>query len=61
VEVLATASGSQEMAEAVGEFFGDPKLAWNVLATPTRTRNAIRLIAGEDALRNVVALGAAAA
>jgi hypothetical protein len=61
VEVLATASQSQAMAETVGEFFGYPQRAWNVLATPTRTRNAIKRIAGEDALQNVLgALGAAA-
>jgi hypothetical protein len=60
VEVLATASQSHEMAETVGEFFGDPKLAWNVLATPTRTRNAIKAIAGDDMLQGVLlALGGA--
>ena len=61
VEVLATASQSQPMAETVGEFFGDPKLAWNVLATPTRTRSAIKAIAGDEALQGVLlALGGAA-
>jgi flavin-dependent dehydrogenase len=60
VELLAAASQSQEIAETVGEFFGDPKLARNVLATPERTRTAIKLIAGEDALQNIlVVLGGA--
>jgi hypothetical protein len=54
VELLATASNSEEMAETVGSFFGDPTLARNVLATPARTRNAIKLIAGEPALQNVM-------
>jgi hypothetical protein len=61
VEVLATASQSEAMAETVGAFFGDPKLAWNVLATPARTRNAIKAIAGDGALQGVLlALGGAA-
>jgi hypothetical protein len=47
------------MAETVGSFFGDPTLARNVLATPARTRNAIKLVAGEPVLENVMlALGA---
>jgi hypothetical protein len=59
VELLATAAHSEEMAETVGSFFGDPTLARNVLATPARTRNAIKLVAGEPVLENVMlALGA---
>lgn len=54
VELLATASNSEEMAETVGSFFSDPTLARNVLATPARTRNAIKLVAGEPALQNVM-------
>ena len=60
VELLAAASQSQQIAETVGEFFGDPVLARNVLATPERTRNAIKLIAGETALQDLlIALGGA--
>jgi len=59
VELLATAANSEEMAEMVGSFFGDPTLARNVLASPARTRNAIKLVAGEPVLENVMlALGA---
>ncbi|MHB8695768.1 MAG: styrene monooxygenase/indole monooxygenase family protein [Solirubrobacteraceae bacterium] len=62
VEVLATAAFSEEMAETVGSFFGNPVRARNVLATPARTRNAIKLVAGEPVLDNVMAaLGAQAA
>jgi hypothetical protein len=62
VEVLATAAFSEEMAETVGSFFGNPVRARNVLATPARTRNAIKLVAGEPVLENVMAaLGAQAA
>jgi hypothetical protein len=62
VELLATAAHSEEMAETIGSFFGDPVLARNVLATPARTRNAIRLVAGEPVLSNVInALSAQAA
>jgi 2-polyprenyl-6-methoxyphenol hydroxylase-like FAD-dependent oxidoreductase len=61
VELLATAAHSEEMAETVGSFFSDPTLGRNVLATPTRTRNAIKLVAGEPVLENVMlALGAQA-
>jgi flavin-dependent dehydrogenase len=61
VELLATAANSEEMAETVGSFFGDPTLARNVLATPARTRNAIRLVAGQPVLDGVMlALGQAA-
>jgi hypothetical protein len=61
VELLATAAHSEEMAETVGGFFGDPVRARNVLATPSRTRNAIKLVAGEPVLENVMlALGAQA-
>jgi flavin-dependent dehydrogenase len=61
VELLATASNSEEMAETVGSFFGNPVHARNILATPARTRNAIKLVAGEPALENVMlALGAQA-
>jgi 2-polyprenyl-6-methoxyphenol hydroxylase-like FAD-dependent oxidoreductase len=55
VELLAAASQSQELAETVGEFFGDPAMARNVLATPDRTRNAIKLVAGANALEGVLA------
>jgi hypothetical protein len=55
VEVLATAAFSEEMAETVGTFFGNPVRARNVLATPARTRNAIKLVAGELVLENVMA------
>jgi flavin-dependent dehydrogenase len=59
VELLATAANSEEMAEMVGSFFGDPTLARNVLASPARTRNAIKLVAGEPVLENVMlAVGA---
>jgi hypothetical protein len=60
VELLVAASRSQELAETVGEFFGDTTMARNVLESPERTRDAIRLIAGEDALQDVlVTLGGA--
>jgi hypothetical protein len=55
VELLAAASQSQELAETVGEFFGDPAMARNVLATPDRTRNAIKLVAGAKTLEGVLA------
>jgi hypothetical protein len=55
VELLAAASHSQELAETVGEFFGDPTMARNVLATPDRTRTAIKLVAGAKALDGVLA------
>ena len=62
VELLATAAHSEEMAEMVGSFFGDPVLGRNVLLTPERTRNAIKLVAGEPVLENVMlALGGQAA
>jgi len=55
VELLAAASQSQELAETVGDFFGDPVMARNVLATPDRTRTAIKLVAGAKALDGVLA------
>jgi flavin-dependent dehydrogenase len=54
VELLAAASQSQELAETIGEFFGTPVLARNVLSTPERTRNAITLIAGDNTLQNTL-------
>ncbi|HEX4110275.1 MAG TPA: styrene monooxygenase/indole monooxygenase family protein [Solirubrobacteraceae bacterium] len=53
VQVLAAASGSPEMAEFVGEFFGTPTLAWSVLASPERAQSAIATIAGPEALEAV--------
>jgi Styrene monooxygenase A putative substrate binding domain len=53
VQVLAAASQSPEMAELVGEFFGTPTLAHNVLATPERAQTAIQNIGGSETLEAV--------
>jgi len=61
VQLLAAASVSPPVAETVARCFGRPRLAWSILDSEARTREAIAQIGGPETLRAVDAALADAA